>query len=151
MSNIVIRQISTSTIYTNLKPWQKKVLDAFNQKGSHPWTKEVKKGDKRGRVFLKNKNNEWDYEFLLKGKDSYFPYHDLKVKKEPVNVVVYTNNKYCRCILTNYFTMENGQIHLPKLVQSEKQFYSEGYALRLGDIYWNTLPFLIVNENDLTY
>ena len=69
-------------------------------------------------------------------------------KKESIRTVINKNGKLYRYITNNIRHNEHHQIILPKLITGE-QFYSAGYANRIADIDWDSLPYLDVNESDI--
>ena len=50
--------------------------------------------------------------------------------------------------LNKFIYDEHDKIMLPKLITGE-QFYSVGYANRIADVDWDSLPYLDVNESDI--
>jgi len=50
--------------------------------------------------------------------------------------------------LNTYSFNESHQITLPKLKTGE-QFYSAGYALRIADIDWDSLPLLEIDTSEI--
>ena len=68
-------------------------------------------------------------------------------KKKSIKCVVNKNGILYRYITTKY-KLVNYQYTLPKLRTGE-QFYSAGYALRIADVDWDSLPLLEVNESEI--
>ena len=67
---------------------------------------------------------------------------------ENIKTVVNKNGKLYRFIINKVEYNEHHQINLPKLVTGE-QFYSAGYANRIADIEWDSLPYLDINESEI--
>jgi len=62
-----------------------------------------------------------------------------------IKTVINIDDVLYRYIINNYSYNECKQIILPKLNTGE-QFYSAGYAERIADIDWESLPFLEIDS-----
>ncbi len=67
---------------------------------------------------------------------------------ENIRTVINVNGNLYRYVINKIMYNENHKINLPKLVTGE-QFYSAGYANRIADVDWNSLPYLDINESDI--
>ncbi len=67
---------------------------------------------------------------------------------ENIRTVINVNGNLYRYVINKVGYNDNHQIILPKLVTGE-QFYSAGYANRIADVDWNSLPYLDINESDI--
>ena len=67
-----------------------------------------------------------------------------------IKTVINKNGILYKCILNKYSFNESHQITLPKLKTGE-QFYSAGYALRIADVDWDSLPLLEIEISEIKF
>jgi len=65
-----------------------------------------------------------------------------------IKTVINKNGILYKYILNKYSFNEDCQIILPKLITGE-QFYSAGFAERIADVDWNSLPLLELDTSEI--